>query len=848
MSSSESDQGLSRAFAIADGTLVSVAQSAAALSQLYFSAGTVVDNKYRIVAPIGEGGMGAVYRVDHLLLNRQMALKTFRTNNLSEESWLRFQREAQSIAKLEHPNIIKVYDFGVLEGNLPYYTMELLSGKSLAEKLADGPLSLSESLAIFLSVVEGLEHAHKAGIVHRDIKPPNIFLNESSTTRDGLPVPKLVDFGIAKLSTSQSQNLTAIGLVFGSPLYMSPEQSMGMNVDGRSDIYSLGCTIFETLTGKTPFYGATIMETLMCHQTVPPPRLADVRPEVEFPQRLEGLVAKMMAKKFTERFQTMAEVADELRLIQGNLKMGRVAGGASTLPPALGRADDMRQNRTTRQFGAEDNTSEITRARDLRSGSGGSTRPPGGGSTRPPAGASTRSSGGASTRPPSGGSTRPPAGVSGQGRTLSGRAGGVTAGSGTAGVNGGAFNGVGADTLYDDQVEADGGLSSSSIVDWLLARKKAVLIGLSAFSLLAVGTTVLLLSVQKPVHKESASPGRLVSSSSSREVSVKDPAATEKILVNHFSEEFDRHGGHKEVLETLQGVETLSQEEKSWLSDSRPVSHFTGKPPNEMRVFDFPKGTAVGRVETFALKPEGKPACGHLEFKRGQPLVFLAGPLYSVNPKLFAKFNKDDFVSLKVSEGQSLLSGTIMQISGLTGISELSLQGADVQGMELFPLGNMPNLISLNLCDNQHIGVGAIAGTSWLKRLEQFKVNKLGGLHRLLADLLTSGRVKNLELEECQFTRQDLQLISKLPGLTRLDLLGSNVGDDLVDELANSKALTELKIGAHQGKLTAASLKSFVRMKHLKYLTVILNCEQAQRNAFLRELNRLRPDIEAAID
>jgi hypothetical protein len=617
-----------------------------------------------------------------------------------------------------------------------------------------------------------------------------------------------------------------------------------------------------------------------------------VRPEVDFPQRLEGLVAKMMAKKFTERFQTMAEVADELRLIQSNLKMGRMAGGASTLPPPLpvGRADEVRQNSTTRQFGVEDNTSELTRARDTRSGSGSSTGPsggastrspggattrspggdstrsPGGASTRSPGGASTRSPGGASTRspgrastrppagsstrgastrPPAGGSTRPPASVSGQGRTISGRAGGVTAGSGSD-VAG--FDEFGADTVYDEPVEAAGGLSSSRIPDWLLARKKALIIGLLAFSLLAVGTTVLMLSSQKPVRQVSASPGLLDFSSSSREVSVKDPAATEKTIINHFSEEFDRHGGHSETMEMLQGVERLSPEEKSWLAGSKPVSHLTGKPPNEMRVFDFPKSTAVGRVETFSPNPQGKPACGHLEFKRGQPLVFSAGPLYSVHPMLFSKFNKDDFVSLNVSEGQSLLTGTVMQISGLTGLVELCLRGADVQGMELFPLSNMPKLTSLDLCDNQHVGSGDIAGTAWLKRLEQFKANKLVGLHRLLSDLLKSGRIRNLELQDCQFTRQDLQLISKLPGLTRLDLLGSNVGDDLVDELSASKALTELKIGAHQGKLTAASLKSFVRMKHLKHLTVILNCEKEQRAAFLKELNRLRPDIEAAID
>jgi len=289
--------------------------------------GTVVDSKYKVLELLGTGGMGAVYKVLHLHLDKEVALKTFLTDELTEDSWMRFQREARSIAKLSDINIVKVFDFGIGEGNLPYYTMEVLEGESLAERLKrSGPLPLQETLACFQAVARALLHAHKLQIVHRDIKPGNIFITEpakvSGTAKIANENIKLVDFGIAKLATSQSldaQRQTDSGLIFGSPLYMSPEQSHGQSVDERSDVYSFGCALFEALTGSPPFIGSNVFTTTVMHHTKMPPTLAEVNAQGSFSRRLEAMIAKMLAKSPEVRYQNFAAVLAELEIILQDL-------------------------------------------------------------------------------------------------------------------------------------------------------------------------------------------------------------------------------------------------------------------------------------------------------------------------------------------------------------------------------------------------------------------------------------------------------------------------------------------------------------------------------------------------
>lgn len=304
--------------------------------------GQVIDRKYKVLALLGRGGMGAVYLAHHLQLNKDMALKTFATANLNEEIRQRFKREAQALGKLKHKNIVQVFDFGIAEGGLPYYTMEHLDGESVAERIArEGVLELTEVLYIFSELCQGLLFCHKNGVVHRDIKPANVFLELRSSTSDAIVAVKLVDFGIAALSTTSSagQQLTAAGTVFGSPLYMSPEQSLGERVDARSDIYSSGCALFEMLTGKPPFRAATAFATMLMHQEAPPPSLAEAcgsGPVQSYPDWLEQLVAAMLAKDPSARPQSFSHVLDRLGHLNGperqhNSQSGSPRESASTI-------------------------------------------------------------------------------------------------------------------------------------------------------------------------------------------------------------------------------------------------------------------------------------------------------------------------------------------------------------------------------------------------------------------------------------------------------------------------------------------------------------------------------------
>ncbi|MBK8223468.1 MAG: serine/threonine protein kinase [Candidatus Obscuribacter sp.] len=310
------DQSKSRLFTVLDGTLV-CAEPIEPLPGLYLKPGTVIDGKFRVLSLLGEGGMGAVYRVRHLMLAKDVALKTFCRSALNDDTCLRFQREAQSLAKLNHSSIIAVYDFGLSQDGIPYYTMEFLAGCSLADRIkSDGPITAAEAVELFQPICRGLFLAHSKGIIHRDLKPGNIFLTTGGGSAEAVDVcAKIVDFGIASLTDAPSdgQRLTRCGAVFGSPLYMSPEQAAGLPVTARSDIYSLGCTIFEALTGCPPFRGESAMETIVMHDSAPVPTLEEASGGKSFPPELEQLVARMLAKAPQARPSDMKQVELALR-------------------------------------------------------------------------------------------------------------------------------------------------------------------------------------------------------------------------------------------------------------------------------------------------------------------------------------------------------------------------------------------------------------------------------------------------------------------------------------------------------------------------------------------------------
>lgn len=287
-----------------------------------FAAGDIVGSTYEVVDYLGRGAMGFVYRAKHIMLAKEYALKTLGADQVSGNSWRRFQNEAQAIAKMNHPNVVSIHNFGLhkVEGQaeIPFYVMDLLQGCNLGERLRDdGVPPLHVALRVFEQAAAGLGYAHSKGIVHRDVKPGNIvLLNQADST--GATV-KIVDFGIAKLTNTEygAQKLTTAGEVFGSPLYMSPEQSMGQSVDARSDIYSLGVALFETLNEDPPFVAKSAIEIMIMHQGTDVPQINKTS-GIDYPPDVQLVLDVMMAKEPARRYQTMEQVsADFASLLRG---------------------------------------------------------------------------------------------------------------------------------------------------------------------------------------------------------------------------------------------------------------------------------------------------------------------------------------------------------------------------------------------------------------------------------------------------------------------------------------------------------------------------------------------------
>jgi serine/threonine protein kinase len=290
-------------------------------------AGYVVGGVFKIVRRIGDGGMGVVYLAQHQSLGQQYALKVLSPDAVNEQNWLRFQAEAKILARLKHPTVVQVYDLGLHEKSIPFYSMDYLVGSTLEELLAErGSLPLGFTIEVFLAVLEGLSYAHSNNIIHRDIKPANIFICDAADSKK--PQVKILDFGISKLvgAGAKAQQLTAVGEIFGSPFYMSPEQCRGDMVDARSDLYSVGCSLFEALTGFVPFEGKTSLDISLLHEEAEPPLICDVLEDSlssDFPDSVDIVIAKCLAKRPEDRYQSAEELA---------LDLGRVRDGKAIAP------------------------------------------------------------------------------------------------------------------------------------------------------------------------------------------------------------------------------------------------------------------------------------------------------------------------------------------------------------------------------------------------------------------------------------------------------------------------------------------------------------------------------------
>ncbi len=268
--------------------------------------GTTLAGTYEIESVIGTGGMGVVYKARHAMMDRTVAIKMLQSQLISDSmSVKRFQQEGKAASRIKHPHVITVYDFGISPTGQPYIVMDYLEGEALADVIKrDGQVAVERAIKILIQACDALDHAHKMGVIHRDLKPTNIMLSKDE---DHLDFVRVVDFGVAKLINSgqEGQKLTQAGEVCGSPVYMSPEQCMGMDLDKRSDIYSMGILIYETLTGRLPILGKTMVDTMSKHISDSPLRFSETRPDLYIPERLESVFFKALAKNPNERHQTM---------------------------------------------------------------------------------------------------------------------------------------------------------------------------------------------------------------------------------------------------------------------------------------------------------------------------------------------------------------------------------------------------------------------------------------------------------------------------------------------------------------------------------------------------------------
>lgn len=276
--------------------------------------GTCLMGKYDIIDVIGHGGMGVVYKGRQVMMDRTVAIKMLQTQHIADSmSVKRFYQEGKAASKMNHPHVITVYDFGVTANTgQPFIVMDYLQGVALSDLIKEeGQLGVERSIKVLSQATDALDHAHRMGVIHRDLKPSNIMLIDYEDEKDYV---KVVDFGVAKLITAggEQQRLTQMGEVCGSPVYMSPEQCQGLELDNRSDIYSMGIVIYETLTGRLPILGKTMVDTMSKHITDMPPRFSEVRPDLYIPERLEAVVFKALAKDPAERHQSMADLTKDL--------------------------------------------------------------------------------------------------------------------------------------------------------------------------------------------------------------------------------------------------------------------------------------------------------------------------------------------------------------------------------------------------------------------------------------------------------------------------------------------------------------------------------------------------------
>src|SRR5277367_2440637 len=311
--------------------------------------GTTLSGRYLIERLIGEGGMGAVYQAEHTHMRKRLAVKVLHPEmSKLPEVVARFEREARAAAHIDRPNVAAATDFGKLDDGSFFLVLEFVEGRSLREVISDGRVELGRALHVVRQIASALGRAHALGIVHRDLKPENVML----VARDGDPdFAKVLDFGIAKVPIGgligepqkTGQVLTQLGMVYGTPEYMAPEQALGQSVDARADLYALGVMMFEMIVGTRPYEHESKVTLLGMHVTAPIPKMAERAADANVPPEADAIVTRLLAKEASARFADSKDLVDAIDTATHHLAtIGRIpeplqplSRGAGALPTSL---------------------------------------------------------------------------------------------------------------------------------------------------------------------------------------------------------------------------------------------------------------------------------------------------------------------------------------------------------------------------------------------------------------------------------------------------------------------------------------------------------------------------------
>ena len=350
---------LSERFCPRDGSALRATSAGGSLE------GTIIAERYHVLKKLGEGGMGTVYLAEHVKMGRKAALKVMNPGmNQDADAIARFNREAANASRLNHPNVCAIYDFGETPEGLIYLAMEFIEGDSLTKVVeTNGALPSQRAANIIHQAADALAVAHDYGIVHRDLKPDNIMIAKN---RDGSDQVKVVDFGIAKASSSDAQKVTKTGLVVGTPEYMSPEQLAGDKLDGRSDIYSLALVAFNCFTGTLPFPSDSQQESMIMRLTDRPRTLTEMKSDTHWPPELQAVMDKALARDAKDRYASAAEFGRDLVKSVERMPQGATADAGSMVMSAPAVAAGAGAIPATR----------VAAAAERGGGAGGATPPP----------------------------------------------------------------------------------------------------------------------------------------------------------------------------------------------------------------------------------------------------------------------------------------------------------------------------------------------------------------------------------------------------------------------------------------------------------------------------------------